>query len=331
MNSFRTKISLSLIVIFICIFFSYLNSFFHTPIIEKHSSESYFSISKGKTKDTATHMLKKNGLIDSFYRFKILSFILYGSVDYKHGDYVIINSDTERILLDKIVSGNTVKERITIIEGMKFQDITNILEKNKYIDTSISNFSLYTPEILKDYYDTSYEGFCFPDTYIFSRNISNNYILKKCFAKMGKILKHYWENRSKNLPYNSPYDLLILASIIEKETSNNLEKGKVASVFINRLNKKMRLQSDPTVIYGIKDFDGNLKRSHLKIKNKYNTYKIKGLPLTPICSPGEESIAAASKPSKTNYLYFVSNNKGSHIFSETYEEHKTNVNKYQKR
>ena len=299
--------------------------------MKKNPSDSYFSISKGKTKNSATYMLKENRFINSFYRFKIFSFILYGNADYKHGDYIIINTDTEKILLDKIISGNTIKERVTIIEGMKFKDINNVLEENKYINSSFSNYSLHTPEILKEHYSGSYEGFCFPDTYIFSRNVSDNYILEKCFAKMGKVLERYWENRSKNLPYNSPYDLLILASIIEKETSSSLEKGTVASVFINRLNKKMRLQSDPTVIYGLKDFDGNLKKSHLKIKNKYNTYRIKGLPVSPICSPSEESIAAASKPSKTNYLYFVSNNKGTHVFSETYEEHKTNVNKYQRR
>ena len=126
------------------------------------------------------------------------------------------------------------------------------------------------------------------------------------------------------------YEMLILASIIEKETSNHEEKRMISGVFINRLNQKMRLQSDPTVIYGIKDFDGNIKKRDLLEKNLYNTYRMNGLPITPICSPGLESIIAASKPLRTKNLYFVSNNRGEHMFSETYEQHLEYVNKYQR-
>ena len=147
---------------------------------------------------------------------------------------------------------------------------------------------------------------------------------------MNKMLSRYWAERDFSLPYKTKYEMLIMASIIEKETSKNSEKPLIASVFINRLNKNMRLQADPTVIYGMKNFQGNITKKDLNAKNEYNTYKINGLPKTPICSPSESSIKAASKPSISKYLYFVSNNKGEHIFSETYDEHLKAVNKYQK-
>ena len=140
----------------------------------------------------------------------------------------------------------------------------------------------------------------------------------------------YWRNRDYSLPYSTPYEMLIMASIIEKETSIQSEKPIISSVFINRLNNKMRLQADPTVIYGIKNYKGNITKKDLNSKNEYNTYKINGLPKTPICSPGESSIEAASKPTESDFLYFVANNKGKHIFSKNYSDHMKAVNKYQK-
>ena len=180
------------------------------------------------------------------------------------------------------------------------------------------------------FYNENPEGLCFPDTYLFSNNSQDIDILHKCSNKMHDVLSKYWNKRSSGLPFKNMYEMLILASIIEKETSNHAEKRMISGVFINRLNQKMRLQSDPTVIYGIKDFDGNIKKKDLSEKNLYNTYRINGLPITPICSPGLESIIAASKPLRTKNLYFVSNNRGEHMFSETYEQHLEYVNKYQR-
>ena len=148
---------------------------------------------------------------------------------------------------------------------------------------------------------------------------------------MESILLDNWKNRDYSLPYKSPYEMLIMASIIEKESSDLLEKPLIASVFINRLRKEMRLQADPTVIYGIKNFNGNITKKDLREKNEYNTYKISGLPRTPICSPSESSIRAASRPAESKFLFFVANNNGKHIFSTNYRDHVNAVNKYQKK
>jgi UPF0755 protein len=148
---------------------------------------------------------------------------------------------------------------------------------------------------------------------------------------MESVLLDNWKNRDYSLPYKSPYEMLIMASIIEKESSDLLEKPLIASVFINRLRKEMRLQADPTVIYGIKNFNGNITKKDLREKNEYNTYKISGLPRTPICSPSESSIRAASRPAESKFLFFVANNNGKHIFSTNYRDHVNAVNKYQKK
>ena len=173
------------------------------------------------------------------------------------------------------------------------------------------------------------EGSCFPDTYKFSSGITLDSFLERCVKNMDNILMKYWNNRDFSLPYRSPYEMLIMASIIEKETSIDEEKPIISGVFINRINKNMRLQADPTVIYGIKNFQGNITKKDLQTVNEYNTYKIDGLPKDTDMFSGESSIKAASKPEKNNYLYFVADDKGSHIFSENYKNHLKAVNKYQ--
>ena len=323
------KIFLFIISLIILLFLSYLN-YSYNNIIYKNNVSNIVTIKNNNTVSDTIFFLHEKGYIDSIFRFKVLSYLYDYNPVFLNGKYKIHLHDTEYSFLIKLVNGNLLQERITIIEGSTYTEIKDILYKSNNIDSSeFDNKYERTYISLKKVH--SLEGLCFPDTYKFSSGISFEKFLETCQKKMEDILLSYWRKRDFSLPYKSPYEMLIMASIIEKETANALEKPLVASVFVNRLNKKMRLQADPTVIYGMKNFKGNITKKDLKTKNEYNTYKIQGLPKTPICSPGESSIKAASKPAISDYLYFVANKKGEHIFSVNYKDHVKAVNKYQKK
>ena len=321
------KIFLFFVSLIFLIILSYLNFSFNNKIYNVDTK--ILKIKKGASVSSSISYLKTKKIIDSQYRFKILSYLYDFKPKFINGKYKILQDETEFSLLKKIVNGKVVQESITIIEGSTYSEIIKILKQNNTInsigfDNNYENITLYSTRL------TSPEGLCFPDTYKFSSGLTLNNFLKSCFNNMENILMKYWRNRDYSLPYSSPYEMLIMASIIEKETSIQSEKPIISSVFINRLNNKMRLQADPTVIYGIKNYKGNITKKDLNLKNEYNTYKINGLPKTPICSPGESSIEAASKPAKSDFLYFVANNEGKHIFSKNYNDHMKAVNKYQK-
>jgi len=176
------------------------------------------------------------------------------------------------------------------------------------------------------------EGIFFPDTYIFDPDEPDINIYRRAADAMQKQLNQVWDQKPSNSPLKSPYELLILSSIIEKETGRSSDRGLVAAVFLNRLNKGMMLQTDPTVIYGIGPrFDGNLRKADLRKDNPYNTYMNKGLPPTPIAMPSKESMLAAIHPAKSNALYFVAKGDGSSHFSETLKEHESAVDRYQRK
>ena len=332
MTNFSKENTLKFLIFFIFIIFfifsSYLNFSFNNSIIKKNSY-LIIKVKSGDSVGKTIRQLRENGYINSELRFKILAFLYDYNPIFKNGSYRVNKSDTEYSLLRKLIDGKVIQEQITIIEGSTYNDIKQILINNSKIDSS--EFDAKYEKIFISRLDyVSLEGLCFPDTYKFAEGITYEDFMSNCISKMNKILSRYWTERDFSLPYKSKYEMLTMASIIEKETSKNSEKPLIASVFINRLNKNMRLQADPTVIYGMRNFRGNITKKDLNAKNEYNTYKINGLPKTPICSPSESSIKAASKPSISKYLYFVSNNKGEHIFSETYDEHLKAVNKYQK-
>ena len=308
-------------------FFSYLNYSLNKKIYNNSKNRKIFLINEGDSITKSINTLKKKNIISSDFRSKIIIYMHALNPKFNNGKYAVNKSDTEYSFLLKLVNGNVLQDKVTILEGSTYKDIIRLLRNSNLLkDEGRYINKIYPSEI--NY--LSPEGMCFPDTYKFSSGISIDYFLKNCAKKMNSTLIKYWNNRDYSLPYKSPYEMLIMASIIEKETSLPSEKAIVASVFVNRLNKKMRLQADPTVIYGMKNFDGNITKKDLRENNEYNTYRIKGLPKTPICSPGEESIQAASRPNKTEYLYFVANKKGKHIFSKNYKDHVKAVNKYQK-
>lgn len=326
------KLSLPRTIILICVisilsFFSYLNYSLNKNI---YNYENFsFQVNSGESVSKVINKLKEKGLIDSDLRIKIISYIYNIKPRFIIGKYLVEKNETENTLLRKLLTGQVIQNFVTIIEGSTYKEILLTLKDSKLIkfNKNINYSEKIFPSKIKF---VTPEGTCFPDTYKFSSGISVDKFLSKCSRNMEDILMKYWKVRDYSLPYKTPYEMLIMASIIEKETSDFYEKPIVASVFINRLNKKMRLQADPTVIYGIKNFNGDITKKDLMANNEYNTYRINGLPKTPICSPGERSIEAASKPAISDYLYFVANNKGKHVFSTNYKDHVKAVNKYQK-
>lgn len=250
----------------------------------------------------------------------------------KAGTYLIKTETTSLELLKHIVAGREHQFSITFIEGTTFKQWLALIHQHPYIKKTIDSKNLAS---FKEYLKLPYshlEGLFFPDTYAFTYNTSDKAILKQAYEKMQYHLTSLWETKAVGLPYKTSYDALIMASIIEKETAQKEEYPLVASVFVNRLRKNMRLQTDPTVIYGLGErYKGDITRVHLKEKNAYNTYRIKGLPLTPIAMAGKGAIKAALHPEETPYLYFVSEGNGYHKFSTNLKDHNKAVKAYLKK
>ncbi|MBF0187163.1 MAG: endolytic transglycosylase MltG [Magnetococcales bacterium] len=233
-------------------------------------------------------------------------------------------------LLQQFRQGRVIERRLTIPEGLTAREIGQIMQKQGWKDAPETLLDPSLPAKLG--LDTpSIEGWLYPDTYNYRRHETTLDLLKRLTRRMRVMLDRAVKNSSKQGNGLTPFQLLILASIIEKETGAPSERKHISSVFHNRLQRKMRLQSDPTVIYGIKNFDGDITRKHLRTYTPYNTYKINGLPPTPICNPGIASIEAALDPLVSKDLYFVAYGDGSgrHDFSKTYREHAAKVRRYQ--
>lgn len=248
----------------------------------------------------------------------------------RFGEYQILPGMSASSLLSNMISGKgLVKHQITLIEGWTFKEVISALENDPNLFHRLNGKT--NPEIMNaiGYPNRHPEGLFLPETYTFIWGNTDVEILDHAYQRMQAYLMQQWSDRAPHLPYKTPYRALIVASLIEKETSIDSERPIVASVILKRLKKRMRLQVDPTVLYGLKKSYGTrITRQDLQSKTPYNTYVIYGLPPTPIDMPGKASIYAALHPAKTNYLYYVARGDGSHVFSETYADHLLAVKKY---
>ncbi len=250
----------------------------------------------------------------------------------KAGEYAITPGMTPRRLMAQIVNGRVIQYSLTVVEGWTFRQLRRVLATHPKIAQTLVEAS--DAEIMAHLGrpDDHPEGRFFPDTYHFPAGTADEAFLKRALAAMDQQLNQAWSQRSPQLPLRDPYQALILASIVEKETGLAAERAEIAGVFIRRLQQGMLLQTDPTVIYGLGDaFDGNLRKTDLTTDTAYNTYIRKGLPPTPIALPGAAALAAAVNPASGDALYFVANGEGGHIFSRTLNEHNQAVRLYQQR
>ena len=250
---------------------------------------------------------------------------LFDKTQIKKGEYLFKRHDTVADVLAKLNAGIVNYQSITLIEGWSLKQVGERFGAT--FDQALTLESIAD----KANVDGSLEGWIFPDTYYYSASDNPEKIILQAIKKMQTALQQQWQLRDGGLPYEAPYDLLIMASLIEKETAVDSEREQIASVFINRLRKNMRLQTDPTVIYGMGDsYTGNIRRSDLRRPSPYNTYVHKGLPPTPIAMPSLRSLQAAAKPASSSYVYFVAKGNGEHQFSVTLAEHNSAVDKYQR-
>ncbi len=293
-----------------------------------------FEIFPGEGIGEVARRLAQKKLITTPIPLIIRSRLLSFRQNIKAGTYEILVSDTAESFLLKAIHGKTKKFSVTLKEGWSFMDFVDELNNAKYMaqndhleKVKIKILDSFLQELNIDV--VSYEGLFFPDTYFYESGDTQLTILQMAAKKMINTLVLRWRERESGLPYKNMYEALTMASIIEKESAVALESYIISGVFLKRLALDMRLQADPTVIYGLgQEFKGKLTHFGLKKDTAYNTYTRKGLPVTPISSPGLISIKAALNPAKTNYLYFMAKGDGSHQFSTSLKEHNLAVERY---
>jgi len=290
-----------------------------------------FEISAGSSLSLVVNELNLAGVIQHPQLFKLLA--LWRGVDdqIKVGEYNLQPGLTPAALLEKMVEGDTIQYRLTLVEGWTFKQALEAIWSSDKIEVQLQSFSApQLSELLGIDYQNP-EGQLFPDTYFYSAGTSDIEIIRRAHTRLQQILSTAWETRLGALPFDDAYQALILASIIEKESALGSDRGQISGVFIRRLELGMRLQSDPTVIYGMgENYTGDIRRSDLLADTDYNTYRIAGLPPTPIALAGLESITASLNPVASDYLYFVARGDGSHEFSISLSEHNDAVNRYQR-
>lgn len=316
---------LFLLVVLAGLFAYYAN----TPIpLERTPFE--FTLKQGSSLKSAASQIKKAGGLSNEWLFVLLARGLGQARQIKPGNYQLEHEVTPLKLLHMISKGRVEQSSLTIIEGTTFRQLRAVLNGDPTLRHDSAPLS--DEDILKRIgaSETNAEGLFFPDTYNYDKGSSDLVVLKRAYQLMQRQLQESWKTRDADLPFDTPYQALILASIVEKETGQAGDRPMIASVFVNRLRKNMRLQTDPTVIYGMGDkFKGNLRRKDLTTDSPYNTYTRSGLTPTPIALPGLAAIQAALHPAPSKALYFVARGDGTSHFSTNLIEHNNAVNRFQ--
>ena len=333
MNLFSRHKVLLLLGFFLLFFTSSLYWFLFSP--PSHDSLTrVIYIKKGLPLNKISAILEKEGIIKNRRFFVVLATLLGKKAEIKAGEYEFHTRMPPLEVLGILVKGQVKPHLVTIVEGYTVNQIAQLLEEYNIVDRRAFLQKASSPAFISSLdlpveSHFTLEGFLFPDTYHLFKEMDPEQVIQIMVRQFKKVFNPDLTNRASQLGI-SQMETVILASIIEKETAISEEKPIISAVFQNRLKKRIPLQSDPTVIYGIKNFDGNLTKEDLLTPSPYNTYLVNGLPPTPICNPGKDSILAALYPAPVPYLYFVSKNDGTHYFSADIEEHNQAVWKYQK-
>ena len=327
----RRHLLIAGLTIFIAaVLIGYRTLFSEIRLLSADSTPVKIEVVAGSSLSRVAMELSKAGYLSSPMLFKLWARLQGAENSIQTGEYELSAGITPAQLLDKIVRGDSVQYRITLVEGWTFQQALEALWNAENIRSSLNNSS---PTEIAQRMNLDYEnpeGLLYPDTYFYTKGTLDIELLLRANERLDTVLSQDWESRLGALPYANSYEALTMASIIEKESASNSERALIAGVFVARLDLGMRLQSDPTTIYGMGDrYAGNIRRADLLEETPYNTYRIDGMPPTPIALSGKESIVAALNPSASDYLYFVARVDGSHQFSRTLEEHNAAVREHQ--
>jgi len=320
--------SLALLVLALALAGWRLHSALNQPL--KLESERLIEVVPGDTPGGLLNRLEGEGVLDGafwlrlYWRFNLPNQALHS------GEYRLSPQQKVRDLLGLWRRGEVVQYSLTLVEGWSFRQVRAALTRQEALQQSLAGLDDRALMERLGLPGVSPEGRFFPDTYRYVRGMSDLDLLKQARTRLDQVLDEEWSKRAQGLPYRKPYDALVMASMVEKETGVAEERGQIAGVFVRRLRSGMRLQTDPTVIFGLGElYNGNLSRAHLLQPTPYNTYVIDGMPPTPIALAGREAIHAALNPVPGKSLYFVARGDGSHVFSETLEQHNRAVREYQ--
>ena len=336
MKKFLVAILLLILILAGVASFGYykITEFVKTPV--NVQADQLLTIERGTTGSKLAALFEQEKLIDDG---KLLPYLLKLKPELnkiKAGTYSLENVKTVQDLLDLLNSGKEVQFNVKWIEGKTFKDWRKDLENAPHLVQTLKDKSneeifalLDLPDVDQNLKLKNVEGWLYPDTYNYTPKSTDLDLLKRSAERMKKALNKAWSERDEDLPLANPYEMLILASIVEKETGIAAERAKVASVFLNRLKAKMKLQTDPTVIYGMgENYNGNIRKKDLEMPTPYNTYVIDGLPPTPIAMVSESALQAVAHPAKTDFYYFVADGSGGHKFTRNLNEHNKAVQEY---